>query len=39
MDEMERHLGRSIRAPLRGRPAKNQVDAGNAADDQREMLF
>lgn len=39
MDLMQRHLGRSIRPPRRGRPGKIDVDASKSADDQREMLF
>lgn len=39
MDEMQRHLGRAIRPPRRGRPSKDREDAGKSADDQREMLF
>lgn len=39
MDEMQRHLGRAIRPPRRGRPIKDREVTGKSADDQREMLF
>lgn len=39
MDEMQRHLGRAIRPPRRGRPSKDREDAGKSTDHQREMLF
>jgi putative transposase len=39
LDALERHLGRSIRPPRRGRPGKDRVDADDPAGDQREMLF
>lgn len=39
MDGVERQLGRSIRPQRRGRPGKDQVDAGDSTGDQHEMLF